>query len=70
LLRVNGTSGARSALRIRHKDSGTAAKLAALRRKTGPVPIQAMSTPAMAGPVSRAVLNDAEFRDTALATSC
>ena len=49
----------------------TAAKLAALSRKTGPVPTQAMSTPAMAGPVSRAVLKDAEFRDTALATvSC
>ncbi len=44
----------------------TAAKLAALIRNTGPVPTQAISKPAMAGPVSRAVLNEAEFNATAL----
>lgn len=44
----------------------TATKLAALRMNTGPVPIQAMSTPAMAGPVRRALLNDAELSATAL----
>ena len=49
-----------------NSETRTAAKLAAFSRNTGPVPTQAMSTPAMAGPVSLAVLKDAEFSATAL----
>ena len=35
-------------------------------RKTGPVPTQAMSRPARAGPTMRAAWKDALFRPTAL----
>jgi hypothetical protein len=41
----------------------------ALMTNTQPEPIAAMSTPATAGPIRRAALNDAEFRATAFETS-
>ena len=37
-------------------------------RKTHPVPTPAMRTPAIAGPIIRAALNDVELRATALGT--
>ena len=47
-------------------ETNTAAKLAALRTNAQPAPSAAMSRPAAAGPIMRAMLNDAEFKDTAL----
>jgi hypothetical protein len=47
----------------------TAAKLTALMRKTGPVPNQWMSRPAMPGPMSRPAWNEALLRPTAFGRS-
>ena len=41
-------------------------KVAALTAKTQPAPTQVMTTPASAGPRSRAALKEAELRPTAL----
>ena len=38
-------------------------------RNTGPAPMTAVSTPATAGPIMRAPLNEAEFRLTAFGSS-
>ena len=45
-----------------------AANVRVLIMKTHPVPTAATSTPATAGPINRAELNDVEFRATALDT--
>ncbi len=52
--------------RTRRSEPSTATNESALRRNTHPVPTAAMSTPAMAGPMRRAALNDVELRPTAL----
>jgi hypothetical protein len=58
-----------SAGRISSRPAITATVSTALPRKTQPVSVAAMITPASAGPAIRALLKVAELRLTALATS-
>ncbi len=51
---------------IRNSPSSTATKLNVFTANTGQMPTQAIISPAMAGPISRAPLNDALFSPTAL----
>jgi len=65
------TAGSRCAItsRIEPIATRTGRNDAALTRKTQPVPIFAMSTPAIAGPIMRAELNEVEFSATAFPRS-
>src|SRR5260370_34179189 len=54
-----------SAVRSKQSEKSTAANDAALIRKTQAEPTAAIKTPATAGPINLAALNDVEFRATA-----
>jgi hypothetical protein len=58
-----------SSVRSKHNENSTAANDAALIRKTQPEPTAAIKTPAAAGPINLAALNDVEFRATAFGKS-
>ena len=65
-----GTSGIGALLRILpQSDASTATKLTPLIRNAQPVPTDAMTKPAAAGPIIRAALNDVELSATAFASS-
>ena len=69
LLRFGPSLAASVETRIRVNEKTTARNEAALMMKTQPMPMLAMSRPATPGPISRAALNDALFKPTALGRS-
>ena len=58
-----------SPTRSRHSEQSTATNEAALSMNTHPLPMAAMSTPATAGPIRRAALNEVELSATAFERS-
>ena len=59
----------RGTMRRKPSEHSTARNERALIRNTHPVPTPAIRTPAMAGPIMRAALNDVEFSATAFGRS-